>query len=138
VLIALAFNFCMFVLPVAGSAALLVIGRDQLYAYEYSEAGARAIRTRVERLNGDLIQLDFDRLRQWDDLVALELMGDDVAAARGFLLSGGGMLPSRRRRARGRRARTAEPRHARTLRSHRAPALTPRCKRRDRAARAGP
>jgi hypothetical protein len=95
VLIALAFNFCMFVLPVAGSAALLVIGRDQLYAYEYSEAGARAIRTRVERLNGDLIQLDFDRLRQWDDLVALELMGDDVAAARGFLLSGGGMLPSR-------------------------------------------
>jgi hypothetical protein len=95
VLIALAFNMCMFVLPVSGAIALLVIGRDQLYAYELSDAGARAMRTRIERLNGDLIQLDFDRLRQWDDLVALELMGDDVVAARGFLLSGGGMLPDR-------------------------------------------
>lgn len=94
-LAALAFNICIFILPVAGAAALLIIARDHLYAYEYSEAGAQAIRTRVERLNGGLIQLDFDRLRQWDDLVALELMGGDVAAARGFLLSGAGMLPDR-------------------------------------------
>lgn len=94
-LIALAFNLCMFALPVSGAVALLIIARDHLYAYEYSDAGARAIRTRVERLNGDLIELDFDRLRQWDDLVALELMAGDVPAARGFLLSGGGMLPSR-------------------------------------------
>jgi len=93
--IALAFNICIFALPIASAAALLVIARDHLYAYEYSEAGARAIRARVERLNGNLIQLDFDRLRQWDDLVALELMAGDVAAARGFLLSGGGMLPNR-------------------------------------------
>ncbi len=94
-MIALAFNLCMLVLPLAGAAALLVIARDNLYAYEYSEAGARAITARVERLNGTLIQLDFDRLRQWDDLVALELMAGDVPAARGFLLSGGGMLPGR-------------------------------------------
>jgi hypothetical protein len=95
VLSALVFNLCMLLLPVAGAISLLVIARDHLYAYEYSEAGARAISQRVERLNGDLIQLDFDRLRQWDDLVALELMAGDVNAARGFLLSGGGMLPSR-------------------------------------------
>ena len=82
-------------LPVTGAAALLVIARDNLYAYEYSEADARATRVRVERLNAELIQLDFDRLRQWDDLIALELMGDDVSAARGFLLSGGRMLPER-------------------------------------------
>jgi hypothetical protein len=85
----------MLVLPVAGAAALLVIARDQLYAYEYSQAGARAIGARVERLNGELIQLDFDRVGQWDDLVALELMAGDIPAARGFLLSGGGMLPAR-------------------------------------------
>lgn len=94
-LIALAFNICLLVLPFAGAAALLVVARDRLYAYEYSEARARAISSRVERLNGELIQLDFDRLRQWDDLVALELMGGDIYAARGFLLSGGGMLPQR-------------------------------------------
>jgi len=92
---ALVFNICMSVLPLAGAAALLVIARDHLYAYEYSDDGARAISARVERLNGDLIQLDFDRLRQWDDLVALELMAGDVQAARGFLLSGAGMLPRR-------------------------------------------
>ncbi len=93
--IAFAFNFCMFLLAVAGAASLLVIGRDHLYAYEYSAAGARSIGARVERLNGELIQLDFDRLRQWDDLVALELMAGDIPAARGFLLSGAGMLPAR-------------------------------------------
>jgi hypothetical protein len=107
-LIALAFNMCLLLLPITGAAALLVIARDNLYAYEYSEAGAGAIRTRVERLNGELIQLDFDRLRQWDDLIALELMGDDVSAARGFLLSGGRMLPDRLARILNRSANDAE------------------------------
>lgn len=95
VLIAFAFNLCLFALPVAGAIALLIIARDHLYAYEYSDAGSRVISSRVERLNGDLIQLDFDRQRQWDDLVAMELMAGDTHAARGFLLSAGGMLPSR-------------------------------------------
>lgn len=94
-LTALAFNLCLVLLPVSGAFALMIVARDHLYDYEYSESNAPAIRSRIERLNGDLIQLDFDRLRQWDDLVALELMGDDVEAARGFLLSGGGMLPDR-------------------------------------------
>jgi hypothetical protein len=92
VLSAFVFNLCMLLLPIAGAASLLVIARDHLYAYEYSEAGARAISARVDQLNGDLIQLDFDRMRQWDDLVALELMSGDINAARGFLLSAGGML----------------------------------------------
>lgn len=92
-MMAFAFNLCLILLPLATAAAFLIIHRDQLYAYEYSEAGARAVRDRVERLNGELIQLDFDRERQWDDLVAMELMAGDVAAARGFLLSAPGMLP---------------------------------------------
>jgi len=95
VLSALFFNVCLLVLPVACAIGVLVIGRDHLYAYEYSDAGARVISERVERLNGGLIQLDFDRYRQWDDLVAMELMAGDISAARGFLLSGGHMLPSR-------------------------------------------
>src|SRR5262245_29249543 len=93
VVIALAFNLCLFLLPLAAAAAVLIVHRDQLYTYEYSDAGGRVGRQRVERLNGALIQLDFDRERQWDDLVAMELMAGDVAAARGFLLSGRGMLP---------------------------------------------
>ncbi len=92
---AFAFNLCLVVLAIASALAILVIGRDHLYAYEYSEGGARGIATRVARLNADLIQLDFDRTRQWDDLIALELMAGDISAARGFLLSGGHMLPSR-------------------------------------------
>ena len=95
VLSAFAFNLCLFFLPIAAATAVLVISRDQLYAYEYSEAGARAVSARVERLNGSLIQLDFDRQRQWDDLVAMELMAGDVGAARGLLLSAPGMLPGR-------------------------------------------
>lgn len=95
VLGALAFNICLLLLPLASAAALIVIARDHLYAYEYSDAGAQVVRERVERLNGELIQLDFDRQRQWDDLVAMELRAGDTAAARGFLLSGAGMLPSR-------------------------------------------
>ena len=89
------FNFCLFLLPMAAAAAIVVIGRDQLYAYEYSAAGARSIATRVEHLNAELIQVDFDRQRQWDNMVAMELMANDASAARGFLLSGAEMLPSR-------------------------------------------
>jgi hypothetical protein len=91
---AFAFNLCLLLLPLAAATAFVIVHRDQLYAYEYSEAGARVVRQRVEHLNGELIQLDFDRERQWDDLVAMELMAGDVAAARGFLLSAPGMLAS--------------------------------------------
>lgn len=92
---ALVFNVCMVALAVASAIAVLIIGRDHLYAYEYSDAGARAISTRIERLNAELIRLEFDRYRQWDDLVAMELMANDIAAARGFMLSGREMLPAR-------------------------------------------
>ena len=92
---AFVFNLCIFLLPLAAAAAVLVIGRDHLYAYEFSPAGARVISQRVERLNGRLIQLDFDRLQQWNDLVLMELNANDIPAARGFLLSGPGMLPER-------------------------------------------
>ncbi len=90
---ALVFNLCLLLLPAAGASAFFVVSRDQLYAYELSPAGQRAVRHRVERLAGDLIQLDFDRHQQWDDLVAMQLMNNDVAAARGFLLSARRMLP---------------------------------------------
>jgi len=89
------FNLCLFLLPLAGAAAVTIISRDQLFAYEYSEAGARSISARVEKLNASLIQVDFDRQRQWDNMVAMELMANDPAAARGFLLSGVEMLPPR-------------------------------------------
>lgn len=92
---ALVFNVCMVALAVASAFAVLIVGRDHLYAYEYSEAGARVISARVEQLNAELIQLDFDRYRQWDDLIALELMSGDIEAARGFMLSGREMLPPR-------------------------------------------
>lgn len=95
VISAFVFNVCLLMFALASAFAIAVITRDSLYAYEYSPAGARAIRARVERLNGDLIPLNFDRLRQWDDLVALELMARDVEAARGVLLSARGMLPAR-------------------------------------------
>jgi hypothetical protein len=94
---ALAFNFCLALLPIAAALAFIIIARDQLYAYEYSPAGARVIAERIDRMNGELIQLDFDRTRQWDDLVAMELMADDVEAARGFLLSAPGILPQSER-----------------------------------------
>jgi hypothetical protein len=92
---ALLFNICMVALPAAGAAAFFVIARDQLYAYDYSEAAARGVRDRVEDLSSGLILLDFDRRRQWDDLIANELMRNDIAAARGFLLSARAMLPPR-------------------------------------------
>jgi len=94
-LTALAFNVCLVLLPLAGAAALLVIGRDQLYAYEYSQDGARGVALRVARLNGELIQVDFDRQNQWEGLVDMELRANDIHAARGFLLSGAGILPKR-------------------------------------------
>ena len=93
--VALVFNLCLFLLPVASAAAVMIIARDHLFAYEYNEAGARSISTRVERLNASLIQIDFDRQRQWDNMVAMELMANDPSAARGFLLSGTEMLPPR-------------------------------------------
>lgn len=82
-------------LPLAAAAAIIVVNRDQLYAYEYSEAAARTVSARVDRLNASLIQVDFDRQRQWDNMVAMELMANDSSAARGFLLSGVEMLPPR-------------------------------------------
>jgi len=85
----------LLLLPLAAAASLIVIVRDELYAYEYSEAGARAIADRVAKLNGELIQIDFDRQNQWNDLVDMELRANDLHAARGFLLSGAGMLPRR-------------------------------------------
>jgi hypothetical protein len=93
--IALVFNLCLFLLPMAGAAAVMIISRDQLFAYEYSEAGVRSMSARVEKLNASLIQVDFDRQRQWDNMVAMELMANDPSAARGFLLSGVEMLPPR-------------------------------------------
>jgi len=92
---ALLFNLSLVVLAISTAFAVLIVGRDHLYAYEYSPAGARVIAERVERLNGGLIQLDFDRQRQWEDLVGMELLANDVPAARGFLLSAPGMLPDR-------------------------------------------
>lgn len=93
-LTALIFNLCLFLLPLAAAAAVMIVARDQLYAFEYSESAARSISARVERLNSELVQVDFDRQRQWDNLVAMELMASDASAARGFLLSGTAMLPS--------------------------------------------
>ena len=90
---ALLFNICMLALPLAGTAACFFVVRDQLYTYAYSDASARAVRARVERLSASLIHVDFDRRRQWDDLVAQELMRGDVPPARGFLLSARAMLP---------------------------------------------
>lgn len=79
----------------ASAAAVMIISRDHLFAYEYNEAGARSINARVEKLNATLVQVDFDRQRQWDNMVAMELMANDPSAARGFLLSGVEMLPPR-------------------------------------------
>lgn len=95
VMTALVFNICMVLLPVAAAGGLYLMSRDHLYAYQFSDAGGRAVRTRVEARLGDLIMLDFDRQRQWQDLIGMELTAGDVSAARGFLLSGREMLPSR-------------------------------------------
>lgn len=92
---ALAFNLCLLLAPFAGASALVVIARDQLYNYDYAEQNARPVAAQVARLNGELVQLDFDRQNQWDALVDMELQAGDLAAARGFLLSGGGMLSTR-------------------------------------------
>ncbi len=92
---ALLFNSLLVLLPLAGAAAYLFVTRDNLFSYEANAANTRDLQTRVERLAGGLIMLDFDRRRQWDDLVARELVANDVAAARGFLLSARHMLPPR-------------------------------------------
>ena len=84
---ALVFNICLLLLPLAGAAALIVIARDNLYAYEFSDQGARAVALRVARLNGGLIQVDFDRQNQWDGLVDMELRSNDLHAARGFAIA---------------------------------------------------
>ena len=52
----LVFNLCLFLLPLAAATGIFVINRDHLYAYESSEANARAIVDRVEKLNASLIQ----------------------------------------------------------------------------------
>lgn len=92
---ALLFNVCVVLLPMAAATACFLITRDQLYSYVYTPNSARAVRARVERLSGSLIQVEFDRRSQWDDLVAMELGKNDATSARGFLLSARGMLPSR-------------------------------------------
>lgn len=92
---ALLFNLCLVTLPLAGAAASLFVARDNLFTYAATDANARDVRTRVEKLAGSLIMLDFDRRRQWDDLVARELVANDVSAARGFVLSARSMLPPR-------------------------------------------
>lgn len=92
---AFVFNLCLLVLPLAAAAALLLIARDHLYAYEYSNEGARAVALRVAKLNGELIQIDIDRQSQWESLIDLELRSGDHDAARGFLLSGAGILARR-------------------------------------------
>jgi hypothetical protein len=87
------FNLCLLIACVAAASAFLIVERDNLYAFGPDQSSARAIAAQVERLNGELIQVDFDRQRQWDDLVAMEVMSEDVRAARGFLLSVRSMLP---------------------------------------------
>src|SRR5262249_6417743 len=91
---ALLFNICLLAAPIAGASALFQVVRDQLYSYVYTPSSAEAVRARVERLSRSLIRVEFDRRAQWDDFVAMELTKHDTAAARGFLLSGPGMLPS--------------------------------------------
>jgi hypothetical protein len=89
---ALAFNLGLVVLAIAGAASSTLVLRDKLYSYDTSEASARSVRARVEKIAGEVILLDFDRRRQWDDLIAMELIAGDVGAARGFLLSARSML----------------------------------------------
>ena len=93
------FNLCLVALPLAGAIALILIIRDDLYTYPFNQSSAREARAHIEKISSDLIQLDFDRRGQWDDLVAMELMDRDIPAARGFLLSGRSMLAGRDARA---------------------------------------
>jgi hypothetical protein len=92
---AFVFNICLVLLPAATAAGFFVVARDHLYTYNHTEASGRAVRAKVETIAGELILLDFDRQRQWDDLVAMELIDGDISAARGFLLSARAMLPPR-------------------------------------------
>ncbi len=89
---ALGFNVCLLAAPIAAAGACALIDREQLYSYDLSAGSLHVVRARVEQLAGRTILLDFDRRRQWDDLIARELIEGDVAAARGYLLSARGML----------------------------------------------
>ncbi|HVZ99076.1 MAG TPA: hypothetical protein VG841_02040 [Caulobacterales bacterium] len=89
------FNICLALLPMASAFAIVAVQRDNLYTYESTPSLAQDVRARIERIAGGLIPLDFDRRRQWDDMVAIELVKGDVSAARGFVLSARAMLPSR-------------------------------------------
>ncbi|MEJ0059514.1 MAG: hypothetical protein WDM79_08070 [Terricaulis sp.] len=89
------FNICLALLPAATAAGFFIVARDHLYTYDRTDASARTVRAKVESIAGELILLDFDRQRQWDDLVAMELIDGDISAARGFLLSARAMLPPR-------------------------------------------
>jgi len=90
--LALLFNLCLLAAPLAGAFAFAIIEHDGLYAYSVNANVTRAVRRQVELLAGEMILLDFDRRRQWDDLVALELIDGDVPAARGVLLSARAMV----------------------------------------------
>jgi len=92
---AVLFNICAALLPLAASYAFTTVARDHLYSYALTPASQQAVRDRVEHLAGGLISLDFDRRRQWEDMIAMELVKGDVSAARGFLLSARAMLSSR-------------------------------------------
>ena len=92
---ALAFNLCLLALPIAGASAFFLIQTEGLYSYPREGAALADVRDAVEREAGDLILLDFDRTRQWNEIVALELSQGDTAVARGFVLSAPHMLPRR-------------------------------------------
>lgn len=88
------FNICLVLLPLASAFALATVARDHLYSYDLTPATQAAVRGRIERIASNLILIDFDRRRQWDEMIATELMKGDVAAARGFLLCAPAMLSS--------------------------------------------
>lgn len=86
------FNVSLVLFAAASAGAFYIVSTDRLYQFEYSPTIAAKVRARIERQAGEVIQIDFDRRRQWDDLIAMELMNGDIAAARGFLLSARAML----------------------------------------------
>lgn len=86
------FNICVFVLPLAGAYAAMIVERDRLYTYAPTEGAARASRQELGRLAAALPGAP-DRRERWDDYVASALMEGDLQAARGFVLSARAMLP---------------------------------------------
>src|SRR5262245_11670835 len=87
------FNICALVLPLAGAYAVHVVERDRLYTYDATPGARRAARASLEHLAERLVQPGEDRREQWDSRVAIELMEDDIPAARGMLVSARAMLP---------------------------------------------